>query len=181
MGVKGQKQATRESKKFWLSDVGLAVIRYYRGVKDWSEEKIADKMGIAYSTLRKWKDEESALSAALNTDKASLIATAFGALVTSVEAAQRGDIPNKVTVKLKETWKDGQWVSNTRETTTEKSPVDTKDAKYILQNFDPEHFKDKVSQEVTGADGGPVQIETLTSDDLDARIKELQAKLGKDK
>ena len=92
----------------------------------------------------------------------------------------KGDV-RKVTTTIKSKFKDGKFVASDKEERFEQIPPDGKALKYALENMDSSHFKSKIENTVTGADGGPVQIETLTADDLDERIKELQAKLGKDK
>lgn len=119
--------------------------------------------------------------AALNSTKKAEAARAFEQLDRSAEG---GSIAGKVTTKYQYKYdKEGNEVLVAREVTVteEKAAPNPRAAEFKLKNLDPEHFKDRMENTVTGADGGPVQIETLTADDLDERIKELQAKLGKDK
>lgn len=177
-----KKQVTADEKKYWLSPNGIARIRYHRAVLGEKQATIAKElMHISESTLKEWKKGNSALSAALNTTKKAEAARAFEQLDRSAEG---GSIAGKVTTKYQYKYdKEGNEVLVAREVTVteEKAAPNPRAAEFKLKNLDPEHFKDRMENTVTGADGGPVQIETLTADDLDERIKELQAKLGKDK
>lgn len=173
----GEKYKNSKAKEYWLSDEGCSVIIYQRAVSGMTKQQIADDiMHISKSTLYAWEKENSNFSDALNTDKASLSAILFHKLVK----LGKGDV-QKVTTTIKSKFKDGKFVASDKEERFEQIPPDGKALKYALENMDSSHFKSKIENTVTGADGGPVQIETLTADDLDERIKELQAKLGKDK
>lgn len=48
--------------------------------------------------------------------------------------------------------------------------------KWVAAKLKPKVYGEKVTTELTGADGGPVQVSDATA--IDARIAELQAKLG---
>ena len=181
-GVKRKKQRPSAEKLYWLSPAGLARIRYHRAIEGYSEERIAKEiMGIAYSTLQEWKKTDSGLSAALKSNKSAEIARAFEQLDRSSEG---GVIAGKVTTKYQYKYdEDGNEVATGKEVTVteEKAAPNRTAIIFKLKNLDPQHFKDRVENAVTGADGGPVQIEALTGDALTARIKELQDKLQQDK
>ena len=54
--------------EYWITAEGLTLIEGW--ARDGlSDEQIAHNMGVAYSTLRKWRDELEALSAALKKGK----------------------------------------------------------------------------------------------------------------
>ena len=54
--------------EYWITPEGLTLIEGW--ARDGlSDEQIAHNMGVAYSTLRKWRDELEALSAALKKGK----------------------------------------------------------------------------------------------------------------
>ena len=48
---------------------------------------------------------------------------------------------------------------------------------FYLKNRDSSNWRDKVQQEITGADGGAIQVQTMNDEDIDKRIAELEAKL----
>lgn len=174
----GEKYKNSKAKEYWLSDEGRSVIIYHRAVSGMTKQQIADDiMHIAKSTLYAWEKENSNFSDALNTDKASLSAILFHKLVK----LGKGDV-RKVTTTIKSKFKDGKFVASDKEERFEQIPPDGKALKYALENMDPSHFKSKIENTVTGADGGAVKVETLTDADVDARIKELESKLkGLDK
>lgn len=66
-----QKEVSLVAKgkyEYWITPVGLTLVEGWArdGLTD---EQIAHNMGIAYSTLRKWRDTYEALSAALKKGK----------------------------------------------------------------------------------------------------------------
>lgn len=178
-----KKQVTSDEKKYWLSADGLARIRYHRAILGDSEESIAtDLMGVSYATLQAWKKGNLGLLGALKSTKKSETARAFEQLDRS---ANGGSIAGKVTTKYKYEYdKDGNEILTGKEVTVteEKATPNATAAIFKLKNLDPAHFKDRVENALTGADGGAVKVETLTDADVDARIKELESKLkGLDK
>lgn len=183
MAKERKKQVTADEKKYWLSPNGIARIRYHRAVLGEKQATIAKElMHISESTLKEWKKGNSALSAALNSTKKAEAARAFEQLDRSAEG---GSIAGKVTTKYQYKYdKEGNEVLVAREVTVteEKAAPNPRAAEFKLKNLDPEHFKDRMENTVTGADGGAVKVETLTDADVDARIKELESKLkGLDK
>jgi len=59
-----------------------------------------------------------------------------------------------------------------------KIAPDTTAAIFWLKNRRPDLWRDKVTTELTGPDGGPVSVKDATAEVVDARIAELQAKLA---
>lgn len=178
-----KKQVTSDEKKYWLSANGLARIRYHRAILGETEEYIAKEvMGIAYSTLSEWKKGKSELSEALKSTKKGETARAYEQLDRS---ANGGSIAGKVTTKYQYKYdKDGNEILTGKEVTVteEKAAPNATAAIFKLKNLDPQHFRDRVENAITGADGGAVKVETLTDADVDARIKELESKIkGLDK
>lgn len=49
---------------------------------------------------------------------------------------------------------------------------------FRLKALKPEVYADRSKHELAGPDGGPIQFETMTDEQLDARIAELLAKAG---
>lgn len=49
---------------------------------------------------------------------------------------------------------------------------------FLLKNRRPEVFSDKVRQEITGKDGGAIQLQNLSADELAARITAILERAG---
>ena len=169
---------TCEEKKYWLSKAGLDRIRYHRAIDGRSEEWSATELiGMAYSTLREWKKGEKALSAALKTDRRAEIARAYEQLDRS---ANGGTIAGKVQTKYHYEYdEDGNEILKSKDVIVleEKTAPNPTAVIFKLKNIDAEHFKDRIENTLTGADGGAIQVQTMKDEDIDKRIAELEAKL----
>jgi hypothetical protein len=45
---------------------------------------------------------------------------------------------------------------------------------FLLKGAKPEKYRERLSHEITGKDGGPVEVRQLTDEELDQRIKDMQ-------
>lgn len=128
----------KSKSEYWLTDEGLLQIGAWArdGLTD---EQIAKNIGIAYSTLRVWKDKYSALSAVLKKNKAvvdfevenALLKRALGYSYTETTSER----------KLNEATGEYEMVK-TKEVVKEIMP-DTTAQIFWLKNRKPNEWRDK--------------------------------------
>lgn len=145
--------------EYWLSPEGLLKIEGWArdGLID---EQIAEQMGVAYSTLRVWRDKYSALSAALKKTKEVADRKVENSLF---EKTQNRVVPVKKTYKVKETYYDQQGRKCEKErleTVMDEVyvPADTTAQIFWLKNRKPEVWKDK---QIVEAEIGAKKLEDL--------------------
>jgi hypothetical protein len=115
-----------------------------------TDREIADFFEVCEATLNRWKGDFPELCASLKIGKAesddrverSLYHRALGYKHDAVKIFQVNGVPLEVPY-------------------VEHFPPDTTAAIFWLKNRRPEQWRDKVQQELTGADGGPVQIDRV--------------------
>lgn len=129
----------------WLEPDGLLLLEAWArdGLTD---EQIAHNMGVAYSTLRVWRDKFSALSAALKKGKEvvdvevenSLLKRAMGCTVTeeTQELMINPDTGKRELITTKKVIKE--------------IPPDTTAQIFWLKNRRPDLWRDKQSMELSG-------------------------------
>ena len=127
---------------------------YIEAVKAWrrkgaTEESIAKKMGVAYSTFRKYKEQHIELSGALKTSKELADSEIENALFRK---AQGYNAEVKKTFKCKEEYYDNFGRKLTREVLKEAVDEvhiasDTQAITFYLKNMVSEDWKDKQSIE----------------------------------
>lgn len=194
-GAKGKYQE-------WLTDEGLIKVEGWArdGLTD---EQIAHNMGIAYSTLRTWRDKFSALSAALKRGKEiidrqvenALLRRALGYEYTEkkYEQAKMSDeeyhMLQKVTVQKykldhpEATMEEirlvelgvSRYKSVLVEEKTKEVVPDTTAQIFWLKNRKPTEWRDKQQVEHSGEITNTIQ--QLTPEERQKRIEELKAKL----
>lgn len=194
-GAKGKYQE-------WLTDEGLIKIEGWArdGLTD---EQIAHNMGIAYSTLRTWRDKFSALSAALKRGKEiidrqvenALLRRALGYeyIEKKYEQAKMSDeeyqLLQKVTVQkyklehpeatMEEIRLVELGVSRYKSVLVEEKMKevvpDTTAQIFWLKNRKPTEWRDKQQVEHSGEITNTIQ--QLTPEERQKRIEELKAKL----
>jgi hypothetical protein len=136
-----------------------------------TDKQIAEKLGVAESTLHLWKKQHPEFSESLKRGKdgpddlveASLFQRATG---------YNYDSEKILTVS------DGQGLGShvERLATVEHCPPDVTAQIYWLNNRRPARWRNR--HEVTGPDGGPVDVSLLTPNERKARIAELLKKKG---
>lgn len=143
----------------WLKPEGLLKIEGWArdGLTD---EQIAKKMGVAYSTLREWRDKYSALSAVLKKGKEIVDRNVENSLY---ERAIGGVHEVKKTIKLKETYYDAQGRKCEKEkleTVLDEVyiPGDTTAQIFWLKNRKPDVWRDK---QIVEAEVGVMKLEDL--------------------
>lgn len=143
----------------WLTPEGLLKIEGW--AKDGLIDKdIATRMGVAYSTLREWRNKYPALSAALKKSKE----VADRAVESSLYERALGGIREvKKNIKLKHTYYDEHGRKCEKEeivTVTDEvyNPGDTTAQIFWLKNRKPEVWKDK---RIVEAEVGVMKLEDL--------------------
>lgn len=134
----------------WLTEEGLLQLEAWarNGLTD---EQIAANMGVAYSTLRVWRDKYSALSAALKKGKEIVDIQVENAL-----------LKRALGYTYKETTREAQFNPQTeqyemvvtKEVTKEVVP-DTTAQIFWLKNRKPEEWRDKKDVEHSGSVNNP--------------------------
>lgn len=150
--------------EYWLTPDGLLLIEAWArdGLTD---EQIAHNMGVAYSTLRVWRDKYSALSAALKRGKEIVDIQVENALLKRALGYQY----KEVKTEEYET-EDGP---GKRVTTTVKEVVpDTTAQIFWLKNRKPEVWRDKQNVELSGEIKTNNPYKGLTTDELKKLIRD---------
>lgn len=138
--------------EYWLSDDGLLLLQGWArsGLTD---EQIAHNMGIAWSTLKEWKNKYSAISAALKKNKDIVDLEVENALLKSAEGY---DV-------YEEVW-ERQWSNKlgdfelvlTKRTKKHIPPNQTAQI-FWLKNRKPQMWRDKVESHVTATSESTVK------------------------
>lgn len=150
--------------EYWLTPEGLLLIEAWArdGLTD---EQIAHNMGVAYSTLRVWRDKYSALSAALKRGKEIVDIQVENALLKRALGYQY----KEVKTEEYET-EDGP---GKRVTTTVKEVTpDTTAQIFWLKNRKPDIWRDKQNVELSGEIKTNNPYEGLTTDELKKLIRD---------
>lgn len=107
-----------------------------------SEKNIAKKMGIQYSTLRKWKTESVAIQEALQNGTEELARQIASSMV---KRAKGYDCTEKEIILQGKSSKNGTTVEDGRvvkqRNITKHIPPDTRAAEFLLTNLLPEEWK----------------------------------------
>lgn len=131
------------------------------------EDEIAAAMGINVDTLREWKKKHPEFSVALKIGKSeadttverSLFKRAIGYEYEEIKIVNGGE--------------------RTEKTIKQVAP-DTTAQIFWLKNRKPEEWRDKVHQEITGKDGGPISIvREMSDEEIEKRAREILDKRRK--
>lgn len=154
----------------WLTEEGLLQLEAWArdGLTD---EQIAHNMGIAYSTLKYWKNDHLAILAALKKGKEVVDIQVENALLKRALGYKYKEVTREKVFNPE----TGQYeLMPTKEVTKEVVP-DTTAQIFWLKNRRPEQWRDKKDVSVEGSLN---TVSSLTDDELDDRIAKLKAKLG---
>lgn len=156
--------------EYWLTEEGLLKLEAWarNGLTD---EQIAHNMGVAYSTLRVWRDKYSALSAALKRGKEVVDIQVENALLKRALGYKYKEITKE---KILQKDSSGKPLTDahgfpiyklevTKEVTKEVVP-DTTAQIFWLKNRKPDVWRDKQQIEHSGNIGNP--FEGLTTEQL---------------
>lgn len=151
----------------WLTDEGLLLLEGWArdGLTD---EQIAHNMGIAYSTLRVWKDKYSAISAALKKGKEVVDIQVENALLKKALGIKE---TVKKAIKVREVkYNEGKRVSEKEhiEYVDEEVfvPPDTTAQIFWLKNRRPDKWRDKVENVNTNQPDREIKINIISTKNL---------------
>lgn len=130
-----------------------------------TDQELADFFEVTLSTLNLWKIRHEAFSESLKAGKEQADERVAHALYCRAMGYSHPDTDIRVI--------DGCIVETPL---TKHYPPDTTAAIFWLKNRRPEEWRDKIQQEVTGKDGGPVEMKELSDNDLARRIAFILAK-----
>jgi hypothetical protein len=154
---KGQKSQKSEGRSKYQTYVLPRLVEIEGWARDGlTEEQIAKNLGVAYSTFRVYKDKYPALSAALKRSKAIADREVENALFKRAIGYTYEEITQKPLVD-----------PETGETRIVVTKVVTKHVLpnvtaqiFWLKNRKPEEWRDRKETEITGKDGGPVELKS---------------------
>lgn len=140
--------------KDWITEEGIIKI------EGWARdglvnEQIAQNIGIAEGTLYRWIKEHSKIDEALKKGKEVIDRQVENALLKRALGYEYSEITSENTIDT-ETGKVGLGVTKV---VTKEVAGDTTAQIFWLKNRKPEQWRDKRETEVTGKDGGPIEIE----------------------
>lgn len=155
------KSKIRQKGKYrkWLMKDSL--IRLQGWARDGlTDAQIAENIGINRATLYEWKNKYSSIADVLKENKEIVDRIVENALYRS---ATGYDYEEDVVTKSGEVVK-----------VTKNMPANTTAQIFWLKNRKRQEWRDKIEQEITGANGGAIQVQAMTADDIDKRIAELK-------
>ena len=131
----------------WITKEGLLKLEGW--ARDgFTDEQIAHNIGIVPSTLYEWKKRYPEISEALKKGKEVVDREVENALLKRA-------LGHKETIKKVKVLNDGTIIPYQEEVVY---PGDTTAQIFWLKNRKPEQWRDKRETEVTGKDGGPIEI-----------------------
>lgn len=127
-----------------------------------TDKELADFFGVNEKTLNNWKNDHESFLQSLKAGKDEADAKVANRLYKRALGYSHPDTH----------------ISNyqgiiTVTDTTKHYPPDTTACIFWLKNRQRDKWRDKVEQEITGKDGGPIRIESMSDDELDAKIAKI--------
>ncbi len=147
----------------WLEPEGLLKIEGWArdGLTD---EQIATNIGIAYSTLRDWRDKYPALSAALKKGKEVVDRQVENALLQRALGYEYTETTREYVPELGE-------MHVTKKVTKQVAP-DTTAQIFWLKNRKPQEWRDKRDVDLSGSISTNNPFEELTTEELKKLIRD---------
>ena len=147
----------------WLEPEGLLKIEGWArdGLTD---EQIATNIGIAYSTLRDWRDKYPALSAALKKGKEVVDRQVENALLQRALGYEYTETTREYVPELEE-------MHVTKEVTKQVAP-DTTAQIFWLKNRKPQEWRDKRDVDLSGSISTNNPFEEFTTEELKKLIRD---------
>lgn len=175
------KKPRRGKYQEWIEPEGVLKLQGW-AMDGLTDEQIAKNMGIAYSTMRVWRDKYPAISAALKKGKEVVDREVENALYR--KAVGTKEIVARA-VKIKETLynEEGRKAKETEKVIFVDEevfvPPETTAQIFWLKNRKPNEWRDRRDVEHSGGlnNTNTVKYEELTAEELEAKIAKLEADL----
>lgn len=154
---KGQKSQKSEGRSKYQTYVLPRLVEIEGWARDGlTEEQIAKNLGVAYSTFRVYKDKYPALSAALKRSKAIADREVENALFKRAIGYTYEEITQEPLVDPE----TGETRIVVTKVVTKHVLPDVTAQIFWLKNRKPEEWRDWKETEITGKDGGPVELKS---------------------
>ena len=159
--IKAVKVAVNRKNKYeeWLTAENLVRIKGW-AMDGLTRADIAENMDISDETLNQWCKKYIPIAEALKNTREYADRHVENALFKS---ATGYDYEEDVVTKTGEVVK-----------VTKHMPANTTAQIFWLKNRKRDVWRDKIEAEITGKDGGAIQIQALTEEDIDKRIAQLK-------
>lgn len=122
-----------------------------------TDDQVADFLGVDPRTIYRWKNENEEFCKALRVGKEEADARVVRSLYQRAVGYEHEDVkifmPAGADAPVYAPF-------------TAKVQPDTTAQIFWLKNRDPENWRDKVTNELTGPNGGPIQVKEMSDDDL---------------
>ncbi len=151
-------------EQHWSSKEALERIRGWARDGTTTSADIAERMGIGVSTLCEWQNKYPEFAAALKENKEVVDRKVESSLLKRALGYEYDEVTCEKGVETKRV--------------TKQVVPDVTAQIFWLKNRKPDDWRDKTNVEHTGKDGGVIEVHEMTTEEMDARILELQAKLG---
>lgn len=146
---------------------------------DYTQGELAKAAGISQELFSRWKKDHPEFLAAIERAKQAR----RDKLLTAAKRSLMAKITGSTATEVKETWitikdpKTGKRVKRLKESieTTKSFQPDTTAIIFALTNLDPENWKNKQTNELTGKDGRDL-FASMSDEELEKKIAELEAK-----
>jgi transcriptional regulator with XRE-family HTH domain len=150
----------------WLEPEGLTRIQGW--ARDGLDlEQIAENMHISRSTLREWRINHPAIASAIKEGRDVPDRNVENSLYKSALGYEYDEETREL--------RDGE-LCVTKIVHKTVLPNTTAQI-FWLKNRKPREWRDKQETELYGKDGGAINVQSMTDDDIDKRIVELEARI----
>lgn len=174
--AKGNKGGGRDT----LYQDGFADLAYKYCLLGATDKELGDFFGVTEATINNWKKDHEEFFLALKKGKDQADAEVASRLH---ERALGFEWFEEQPIKLKETyWEDGK--KHEREViqtvlVKKQTPPDPTSSIFWLKNRQPDKWRDKQIQELTGKDGGPIDIVESPRESIARKLSSLSKREAK--
>jgi hypothetical protein len=137
-------------------------------------KEIFARLGIGHTTFYIWRREHPEFCEALKEGKEVVDAKVEKALLTRALGYEYDEVEETQDIKQTES---GEKVAHKRRIVRKKAVVpDVQAQRLWLLNRRPEQWRDKQEIEHSGKDGGPLEIYTMSDEEIERRAREILAR-----